>query len=154
MAIFTPERNGVGTLGGNFSLTQTKIGVILFFIRHGVTKMTGQAFNASKYSKNRHYTPSFQTDGTFNGLKCSEFKKKYHLTEKNLNRLMMNGKRLLIQNTCGGYRYEIRKGCEEEFKYYCMYERKNHPAKKGIGRMFVSFAECDEYNRVMYPFWF
>jgi hypothetical protein len=114
----------------------------------------GQAFNVTSHSKMRHYTPSFQDDGTFSGIKCSDFKKKYHLTEKNLNRLMMNGRRYLIQQKCRGYFYAIKEGCEEAFKYYCMYERKNHPAKKGKGRMLTSYAEYDEYNRVMYPFWF
>lgn len=114
----------------------------------------GQANNVSKRSKMRHRTASVQDDGTFRGEKCSDFKKKYHLTENNLNRLMMNGKRYLIQNKCGFYFYEIRKGCEEAFKDYCMYERKNHPAKKGKGRRLTTHQEMDEWNRVLYPFWF
>jgi hypothetical protein len=120
----------------------------------GKKRHWGQAFNCTRYSKMSRRAPSFQDEGTFRGIGCSEFKKKYHLTEKNLNRLMMNGMRYLIQQKCGGYSYEIRHGCEEAFKDYCMYERKNHPAKKGKGRQFTTRAEMDEYNRVLYPFWF
>jgi len=61
---------------------------------------------------------------------------------------------LIVEWFRSRYYIGIQSDSIEDFKYYCMYERKNHPGKKGIGKGPIPIAKIEEINRELYPFWF
>ncbi len=88
-------------------------------------------------------------------IPLKEFLNKYHLTFKNIVHLVQNGRRyLFVKWHRSRYYIGVHSDCLDDFKYYCMYERKNHPAKKGNGRnQFKHYPIIEEINKKLYPFW-
>ena len=82
------------------------------------------------------------------------FMEKYHLTRKNIISLIEPGKRYLyVRWFRHRYYVGVHSDCLENFKYYCMYERKNHPAKRGNGRVPKHWETINDLNKILYPFW-
>jgi hypothetical protein len=114
---------------------------------------TSQAYACTRYSLLCYRAPSSDPVNFACPCEClTDFEKKYHLTRKNILSLLER-KVLILMKSRHRYYAAVRSGREEYFKNYCMYERKNHPAKKGKGRMFTCFGEMDAYNRQLYPQW-
>ena len=117
---------------------------------------TSQAYGLTRYSLLCYRPPSRDpiTRACPNIL-LSSFKRKYSLSDKNIRNILESDYRLLVvAKFQHRYYVSVRSDCIEQFKHYCMYERKNHPAKKGKGRMMTSYAEMDAINKELYPFWF
>lgn len=122
------------------------------------------AYNSSKYSLRSYFPESTPLDA--NGYKqfystswesLTDFERKYHITRKNINHCLEAPRRWLCLGCSGngGWSVCFRSfQCQELFKDYCMYRRKNHPAKKGKGRLITSETEMDVFNRILYPQWF
>lgn len=114
----------------------------------------------NKPKRSKYSWLCYRPESSDRSVSCSSYERaelfmeKYHLTRKNIVSLIEPGKRFLyVKWHRHRYYLGIHSDCLEHFKHYCLYERKNHPAKKGKNRMLTSYAEMDEYNRVMYPFW-
>jgi len=117
---------------------------------------TSQAFRCTRYSLLCYRAPSHDPiKGTCPGEFLTDFEKKYHLTRKNILSLLER-KILVLMKSWHRYYVAVKSGCEEYFKDYCLYERKNHPAKKGNRkrRMYSTHAEMNVFNRQLYPEWF
>lgn len=115
---------------------------------------TSQAYNCTPYSrlckrspssdrKTKRYPKDYET----------EFLKRYHLQRKNLDTLQER-KILVVMKWMHRYYIAVQSDCEEYFKEYCLYLRKNHPAKKGLGKRLISEDEMNVVNRQLYPQWF
>jgi hypothetical protein len=119
---------------------------------------TSQAYNCTRYSLLCYRAPSRDRyTKQYPRQFSTEFKKKYYLTDKNIRYLLQARQRKLV-NMKWRHRYYTDvcscSFCQEFFRDYCMYGRKNHPAKKGKGRELTSREEMDAYNQQMYPWWF
>jgi hypothetical protein len=83
-----------------------------------------------------------------------EFLEKYHLTRKNIETLLDSAHRYLyVKWFKHKYYIGIHKDCLEDFKHYCMYERKNHPGKKGNRHKVINLSRIEAINKEIYPFW-
>jgi hypothetical protein len=120
------------------------------------------AYRATPYSLRAYFLSpdTYDADGNYQSYtawtELCDFEKKYHLTRKNTLHCLEGCRRWLAMQSCG-HRWLVTfksPQCEERFKNYCLYERKNHPAKKGKGRRLTGISEMDAINRILYPQWF
>jgi hypothetical protein len=112
---------------------------------------TSQAYNCTRYSLLCYRAPSFDPVTNLCPQEyLTDFKKRHKLTDKNI-RTLLERKVLVLQKWRHRYYVAVKSCCEEYFKDYCLYKRKNHLAKKGKGRLLTGMDECDEINRTIYP---
>jgi hypothetical protein len=58
---------------------------------------------------------------------------------------------LSIKKLKGRYYVSPLPECKEAIENYILYDRKNHPAKNGVGRLYTSLTELDRVNATLYP---
>jgi hypothetical protein len=58
---------------------------------------------------------------------------------------------LSIKKLRGVYYISPLPECKEAIENYILYDRKNHPAKNGVGRLYISLTELDRINATLYP---
>lgn len=82
----------------------------------------------------------------------SKWERRLHLTRINTVHMLEARRRwLYIKKKQHRYYVAPIEGCENLIIEYILYERKNHPAKRGKGRQFTTFDELDTVNRDLYP---
>jgi hypothetical protein len=115
---------------------------------------TSQAYACTRWSLLCLRPPSSDPiKGICPGEFLTDFERKYHLTRKNI-RSLLERKILVLQKSWHRYYVAVKSNCEDYFKEYCLYLRKNHPAKKGKKRLPTGKDEMDIFNRQLYPQWF
>ena len=118
---------------------------------HGTTS---QAFNCTKYSLFCYRAPSEKPDGSpIEWELLSEWEDRLRLTRFNTVHMLEAARRWLYLKKFN-HRYYVspREECREEIEAYILLTRKNHPARKGIGRHgVVKSGQIEAINRLLYP---
>ncbi|MFM6548634.1 MAG: hypothetical protein ACKPHV_02320 [Microcystis panniformis] len=118
---------------------------------HGTTS---QAFNCSKYSLLCYRALSEKPDGSpIEWELLSEWEKRLRLTRFNTIHMIEAARRwLYLQKFNHRYYVSPREECAAEIEAYILFKRKNHPARKGIGKNgVVKSGQIDALNRLLYP---
>lgn len=122
--------------------------------KRGSYGTTSQAFRLTKWSLLCLRPPSFQPDSDITKTELLiDWERKLGLSRKN-TRTLLEKKMLVLKKERHLYYVAVKHGCEDFFKEYCLYLRKNHPAKKGKNRIWTTYEEMDAINKKLYPQWF
>jgi hypothetical protein len=101
-----------------------------------------------------HPLSTDRVSGCSQYLKMEDFLEKYHLSRKNIETLLDSAHRYLyVQWFRHRYFIGIHSDSLENFKYYCMLERKSHPGKKGNRHKCIDIRRIEAINKEIYPFW-
>ena len=115
---------------------------------------TSQAFRCTKYSLLCYRAPSHKSDGSpIKWELLSKWEKRLRLTRFNSLHMLEAARRWLYLKKCNHLYYvSPREECREEIENYILFERKNHPAKKGQGKHGITgYEELKARNSVLYP---
>ena len=118
---------------------------------HGTTS---QAYNCSKYSLLCYRAPSHKPDGSpIEWELLSEWEDRLRLTRFNTIHMIEAARQwLYLQKFNHRYYVAPREECAAAIEAYILFTRKNHPARKGIGKHGVMKAgQLDAINRLLYP---
>lgn len=114
---------------------------------------TSRAYAATKYSLLSYRPYSRQLNGQMTEWELLyRWERRLKITRKNtLHMLEARRRWLCLTKFRHEYYVSPRPECAESIIDYILYERQNHPAKKGKGRLLTGKEELDAVNAVLYP---
>jgi hypothetical protein len=114
---------------------------------------TSQAYKLTKYSllTYRPY-PVHPVKRVSKWELLSKWEKRLKLSRSNTVHMIEASRGwLCIKKLRGVYYVSPLPECKEAIENYILYDRKNHPAKNGVGRLYTSLTELDRVNATLYP---